>query len=71
MAKLLHAYKDKLLTFARLLENATALVVSNTQARSVSDSALPALCSPHQQFLRQDQLSTVSVSCVLSDSWVR
>ncbi len=53
MAEILYAYMDKLLTVARFLENATAVVVSSAQA-------LPVVISlASRPLMNQDQLSTV------------
>ena len=57
-------------SFARLLENATALVVSNSQALIASAPALQRLCSPNPQLSEQDQLRILSVSHVLPESEV-
>ena len=53
MAEILYAYMDKLLTVARFLENATAVVVSSAQA-------LPVMISlASRPLMNQDQLSAV------------
>ncbi len=62
MAEILYAYMVKLLTVARLLENATALVVSSSLALPVKLICLPANLFLHQTHMKPHKLSPVSAS---------